>query len=89
MLGCLDAMIEAGDYWRCCSPASCRRNARSYLLASQMGVSRRDDPLMLVQELNHRLFEYFEYVPRSTRVDSPIDEAIVNARGVCQDSHTP
>jgi transglutaminase-like putative cysteine protease len=59
------------------------------LLASQMGVSRRDDPLMLVQELNQRLFDYFEYVPSSTRVDSPIDEAIVNGRGVCQDfAHT-
>jgi transglutaminase-like putative cysteine protease len=44
---------------------------------------------MLVRELNQRLFDYFEYVPRSTRVDSPIDEAIVNARGVCQDfAHT-
>ena len=54
-----------------------------------MGVTRRDDPLMLVQELNQRLFDYFEYVPRSTRVDSPIDEAIVNGHGVCQDfAHT-
>ena len=43
-----------------------------------MDVARRDDPLMLVQELNQRLFEYFEYVPRHTRVDSPIDEAIVS-----------
>ena len=54
-----------------------------------MGVTRRDDPLMLVQELNQRLFEYFEYVPRHTRVDSPIDEAIVSGKGVCQDfAHT-
>ena len=59
------------------------------LLAKQMGVTRRDDPLMLVQELNQRLFDYFEYVPRHTRVDSPIDEAIVSGKGVCQDfAHT-
>ena len=59
------------------------------LLAKQMGVTRRDDPLMLVQELNQRLFDYFDYVPRSTRVDSPIDEAIVSGKGVCQDfAHT-
>ena len=44
---------------------------------------------MLVQELNTRLFEYFEYVPSHTRVDSPIDEAIVSGKGVCQDfAHT-
>jgi transglutaminase-like putative cysteine protease len=59
------------------------------LLAKQMDVARRDDPLMLVQELNQRLFEYFEYVPSHTRVDSPIDEAIVSGKGVCQDfAHT-
>jgi transglutaminase-like putative cysteine protease len=44
---------------------------------------------MLVHELNQRLFDYFEYVPRSTRVDSPIDDAIVSGKGVCQDfAHT-
>jgi transglutaminase-like putative cysteine protease len=44
---------------------------------------------MLVQELNQRLYQYFEYEPRSTRVDSPIDEAIVSGKGVCQDfAHT-
>ena len=50
---------------------------------------RRDDPLQLVLELNQRLFHYFDYVPRSTRVDSPIDEAILSGKGVCQDfAHT-
>jgi transglutaminase-like putative cysteine protease len=73
----LDELIESGDYWE------------MLLLARDMDVSRRDDPLMLVQELNQRLFEYFEYVPSHTRVDSPIDEAIVSGKGVCQDfAHT-
>jgi transglutaminase-like putative cysteine protease len=59
------------------------------LLARQMEVARRDDPLIMVKDLNQRLFNYFEYEPRSTRVDSPIDEAIVNGKGVCQDfAHT-
>ncbi|MEI9969991.1 MAG: transglutaminase family protein [Terracidiphilus sp.] len=50
---------------------------------------RRDDPLHLVLELNQRLYHYFDYVPRSTRVDSPIDEAILSGTGVCQDfAHT-
>ena len=49
-------------------------------LASQLEVRRRDDPLSLLRELNHRLYEYFEYVPKSTKVDSPIDEAIQNRR---------
>ena len=58
-------------------------------LAAKLDVTRRDDPLMVVQELNKRLYEYFDYVPRSTRVDSPIDEAIASRAGVCQDfAHT-
>jgi len=43
----------------------------------------------VVHELNKSIYDYFEYVPRSTRVDSPIDEAIATHRGVCQDfAHT-
>jgi transglutaminase-like putative cysteine protease len=86
----LDEMVASGDYWDMLLPSEFVVETPALLkLATQMGVIRRDDPLMLVQELNQRLFDYFEYVPRSTRVDSPIDEAIVNGRGVCQDfAHT-
>ncbi len=87
----LDAMIEAGDYWEMLLPSEFRRGNPGAHPAGkpQMEVTRRDDPLMLVQELNQRLFDYFEYVPRSTRVDSPIDDAILSGKGVCQDfAHT-
>jgi transglutaminase-like putative cysteine protease len=86
----LDDMVASGDYGEMLLPSEFARETPALeKLAAQMEVTRRDDPLMLVQELNQRLFDYFEYVPRSTRVDSPIDEAIVNARGVCQDfAHT-
>jgi len=86
----LDALISSGDYWEMLLPSQFAVETPAViLLASQMGVTRRDDPLMLVHELNQRLYEYFEYVPRHTRVDSPIDEAIVSGKGVCQDfTHT-
>jgi transglutaminase-like putative cysteine protease len=85
--GALNDMI---DFWEMLLPSTfCMETPAVKLLAAQMGVTRRDDPLMLVQELNQRLFDYFKYVPRSTRVDSPIDEAITNGEGVCQDfAHT-
>ncbi len=88
--GDLDELVESGDYWEMLLPSTFAVETPALtLLAKQMGVTRRDDPLMLVQELNQRLFEYFEYEPRSTRVDSPIDEAIVSGKGVCQDfAHT-
>jgi len=88
--GALDEMVETGDYWEMLLPSTFAIETPALtLLAKQMEISRRDDPLMLVRELNQRLFDYFAYEPRSTRVDSPIDEAIVSGKGVCQDfAHT-
>ena len=66
----LDDMVLAGDYWEMLLPSTFALETPAVtLLAKQMGVTRRDDPLILVQELNQRLFDYFRYVPRSTRVD--------------------
>ena len=44
-----------------------------------------DDPLTFLRQLNHDIYEWFDYVPKSTRVDSPIDHAIETGKGVCQD----
>src|SRR5579863_2975943 len=86
----LDELVGSGDFWEMLLPSRFAEETPALaLMARQMDVVRRDDPLMLVRELNQRLFEYFDYVPRSTRVDSPIDDAIVSGRGVCQDfAHT-
>lgn len=88
--GALDALTDGGDYWEMLLPSRfVAKTDAVRQLAAKLNVVRRDDPLTLVHELNQRLFEYFEYVPQSTRVDSPIDEAIKNAKGVCQDfAHT-
>lgn len=51
----------------------------------ELDVTRQADPLTTLRQLNARLFEAFEYAPKSTRVDSPIDEALAARRGVCQD----
>lgn len=86
----LDELVENGNYWEMLLPSIyCAETPAMRSLAEKLNVIRRDDPLMLVLELNQRLFDYFEYVPRHTRVDSPIDEAILSGKGVCQDfAHT-
>ncbi len=86
----LDALVREGDYWEMLLPSEFAAPTPALLqLAKDLDVCRRDDPLMLVRELNSRLYEYFRYKPRSTRVDSPIDEAIASREGVCQDfAHT-
>jgi transglutaminase-like putative cysteine protease len=82
----LEDLIAGGDYWEMLLPSTFAVETPAVkLLAAQMEATRRDDPLTLVQELNQRLYDYFEYVPRHTRVDSPVDEAIVSGKGVCQD----
>ena len=86
----LDALVGEGDYWEMLLPSEFAVPSDALLkMAKELEVRRRDDPLMLMRELNTRLYEYFRYVPRSTRVDSPIDEAIASREGVCQDyAHT-
>ncbi len=88
--GALDALIQTGDYWEMLLPSAFAVETPALVeLAQKLGAVRRDDPLLLVHELNERLFDYFDYVPRHTRVDSPIDEAILSGKGVCQDfAHT-
>jgi transglutaminase-like putative cysteine protease len=44
---------------------------------------------VLLRQLNASLYHWFDYDPRSTHVNSPIDEALESRKGVCQDfAHT-
>ena len=82
----LDALVADGDYWEMLMPS--RFASPTDLLgklARELDVRRRDDPLVLLRELTADLHETFEYAPQATKVDSPIDEALSNRRGVCQD----
>jgi len=82
----LDEIVHGGDYWEMLLPSDFAKPTPGLLqLASELEVVRRGDPLTLLCELNTRLHHHFNYVPRSTRVDSPIDEAIARREGVCQD----
>ena len=82
----LDALVAEGDYWEMLLPSEFARPTPALLrLAREYRVERRDDPLQLLHEINQRLYEGFRYVKQSTRVDSPIDEALRSRSGVCQD----
>jgi transglutaminase-like putative cysteine protease len=82
----LDAMIEKDDYWEMLLPSEfCTATPSLDALAEELDVRRRDDPLMVLQQLNEQLYNHFEYVPKSTKADSPIDLALLTHAGVCQD----
>ncbi len=54
-------------------------------LSAAIGAERRGDPLSLLRQLNEALYQSFEYKPKATRVDSPIEDALTTKKGVCQD----
>jgi transglutaminase-like putative cysteine protease len=84
--GELDTMVADGDFSEMLLPGEFAKPTPALIqLAHDLDVRRRDDPLMLLRQLNAAVYDYFTYVPRSTRVNSPIDEALESRQGVCQD----
>ena len=82
----LDNEVAKGDFWEMLMPSQFVRYTPALeAFAAEVGAERRSDPLSLLLELNQTVSQSFEYVPRSTNVDSPIDVALESRKGVCQD----
>jgi transglutaminase-like putative cysteine protease len=82
----LDRLTATGEFWDLLNPSPFAR--RSPLLdefAREIGLDRGEDPLSTLRRLMGEMSTHFEYSPKTTRVDSPIDEALQARRGVCQD----
>lgn len=54
-------------------------------LAHEWQLDQNENPLTLLRRINTAIYEHFDYVPNATNVDSPIDHALDERRGVCQD----
>jgi transglutaminase-like putative cysteine protease len=82
----LDERVAEGDYWEMLLPSHFARPTELLeKLRAELKLRRQGNPLELLQELNTALYESFEYAPNTTKVDSPIDDALEARRGVCQD----
>jgi len=82
----LDEEATRERFFDLLEPSHFARDTESLLaFGEELGLSRQDDPLTLLRRLNAKIYEAFEYVPQSTRVDSPIDDALAARQGVCQD----
>ncbi len=82
----LDDAVRAGDFWDFLHPSHfCQGTPALQQLAAEIGWERKDDPISLVQSLNHAIYERFDYKTQTTRADSLIDEALEARAGVCQD----
>jgi transglutaminase-like putative cysteine protease len=82
----VDKLSEGGDYWEMLAPSDFARPTELLQeLARELDIRRRDDPLTVLRELNTAIYNVFDYEPQSTSVDSPIDDALAERKGVCQD----
>jgi transglutaminase-like putative cysteine protease len=82
----LDAATAAGEFLDALKPSPfATRTARLCELAEEMTLRRLADPVSTLWQVMGDLYTRFEYKPKSTRVDSPIDDALSTRQGVCQD----
>jgi transglutaminase-like putative cysteine protease len=82
----LDEATSSGQFWDELNPSPfAHRTGLLDDLADEIGLRRDDDLLGTVARLMSDVHTRFEYSPKSTRVDSPIDDALSTRRGVCQD----
>ncbi|MBV9181069.1 MAG: transglutaminase family protein [Acidobacteria bacterium] len=82
----LDAVVAAGDYWEMLEPSTYPRPTQSLQQAArQLKIERRATPLATLEYISQAIHHSFSYVPNSTKVDSPIDDALESRKGVCQD----
>jgi len=87
----LDEELAAGDFWETLAPSRFARwTGRIEEFARELdapaAAEARDlDPMALVTRLSAQVHRAIAYVPKSTRVDSPVDDALENRAGVCQD----
>jgi transglutaminase-like putative cysteine protease len=84
----VDAWAVTGEHWDFRQPSHFAAWSPALLaFVETLGPlhRRQADPLSTARAVMHAVHEGFAYAPNSTRVDSPIDEALASRRGVCQD----
>jgi transglutaminase-like putative cysteine protease len=84
----IDQLVATGAYGDWLAPSRFATETPALTsFADSIGLTldRGSDPLTLLRGLTSTLYEELSYEPRTTRVDSPIDEALAAKAGVCQD----
>jgi transglutaminase-like putative cysteine protease len=81
-------VVDEDDHWQMLMPSHyARSSAELHELARELHVHDADgrDPLTLVHHVNDGIHRAFEYMCKSTAVNSPIEESLSTRQGVCQD----
>ena len=82
----LNREVQNGDFWEYLLPSQFAKPTEALsLLRRELNMDGSEDPLMVLKKINSFFTSNFAYAPESTEVDSPIDVAIGQRSGVCQD----
>jgi len=84
----LEDLLEKKDYWDMLMPSHFARSSPDLeRFAEEIGVSerKRRSPLAFLRDITSGVHHGFKYVKKSTRVNSPIEDALQSRQGVCQD----
>ena len=84
----LEDLVEKKDYWDMLMPSHFARSSPELeKLAIEIGVDerKRRSPLAFLRDIAYGVHSSFKYVKKSTRVNSPIEDALQSRQGVCQD----
>jgi transglutaminase-like putative cysteine protease len=84
----LEDLLEKKDYWDMLMPSHFARSSPELeKLAEEIGADerKRRSPLAFLRDITSGVHRSFKYVKKSTRVNSPIEDALQSRQGVCQD----
>jgi transglutaminase-like putative cysteine protease len=84
----LEDLVERKDYWDMLMPSYFARTSPELeKLAGEIGANerKRRSPLAFLRDIASGVHISFKYVKKSTRVNSPIEDALQSRQGVCQD----
>ena len=82
----LDALAASGEFWESLAASEFARTTPPLeAFAGELRLERGNDPLVTVRRLMGEMYTRLAYSQRTTRVDSPIDDALQARSGVCQD----
>lgn len=82
----IEAAVANGEFWESLSASPfAHRTDLLDAFAEEIGLARGDNPIACIRQIMSDVYTRFAYAPQSTRVDSPIDDALSSRKGVCQD----
>jgi transglutaminase-like putative cysteine protease len=84
----LEELVEKNDYWDMLMPSHFARSSPELEeLAAEIGATERNgrSPLAFLRDIASGVHRSFNYVKKSTEVNSPIEDALRSRQGVCQD----